>query len=127
MDLRIDGRSCLIVEDESLIAMLIEEAVVEMGLTVVGPASHVDRALELLDNEPNPACAVLDINLAGELVQPVARILAERGVPFIYVSGYGDSELSTGLPSAPVLEKPFLIEQLQAAIRKVLSTVSPGS
>ena len=114
-----EKRACLIVEDETLIAMLIEEAVSDMGLAVMGPVSRISRALQLLENE-SPACAVLDINVAGEPIHPVAQLLAERGVPFLFVSGYGDAGLGRDLPKRRVVEKPFAVPQLQAAIRKLL-------
>lgn len=113
------SRSCLIVEDETLIAMLIEEAVADMGLAVMGPVSRVYRALELLE-ERSPACAVLDINVAGQSVQPVAELLASRSIPFLFVSGYGDAGLSANLPQRRIIEKPFAIDQLQRALRTLL-------
>jgi len=121
----IDGkRSCLIVEDETLIAMLIEEAITEMGLSLLGPVSRVSRALDLLKTN-TPACAVLDINVAGEPVHPVAQLLAERHIPFLFVSGYGEAGLGADLPKRRVIEKPFAIQQLQVAIRKLLEEGTP--
>ena len=114
-----EKQSCLIVEDETLIAMLIEEAVAEIGFGILGPVSRVSRALEILKDN-TPVCAVLDINVAGEPVDPVAHLLDERGIPFLFVSGYGEAGLGPGLPKRRVIEKPFAIQQLQAAIRKLL-------
>jgi DNA-binding response OmpR family regulator len=113
------AKTCLIVEDETLIALLIEEAIVEMGLTCLGPFSSVSPALERLKDE-SPDCAVLDINLGGEPIHPVASTLAERNIPFVFVSGYGHTALEAGLPKGPVLDKPFAIDQLQDAVRALL-------
>jgi CheY-like chemotaxis protein len=114
-----EKKTCLLVEDESLIAMFIEEALLDMGLAVMGPVSRVGRALDLLQ-ATLPSCAVLDINIAGESIHPVAEFLAARGIPFLFVSGYGEAGLSAHLPNRPVLEKPFLIEQLQRAVARLL-------
>src|SRR4051812_18350592 len=78
----------LIVEDESLIAMLVQDAVEEMGLATMGPASRVAHALQLL-NDGRPDGAILDVNLDGEKVYPVADELMARNIPFMFLTGYG--------------------------------------
>ena len=90
------GRSVLLVEDEMMIAWDIEQTLTHAGMRVLGPASSVSRALRLIGEE-RPDAAILDLNLRGELVTPVARRLREMGVPFVLSTAYnhlrgGDAE-----------------------------------
>ena len=98
----------LLVEDEFLVAMVAEEALIEFGCTVIGPVDRIEVAIELAESEPLDA-ALLDVNIAGNPVYPVAEVLARRGVPFAFVSGYGASD--PGCPeayrAAPVMPKPY--------------------
>ncbi len=109
----------LVVEDEALVALQIEDMLTELGCAVIGPASRVGQALELLDGEPVEV-AVLDLNIAGELVYPVADELGNRGLPYIFVTGYGTSGLTEPYRSRPVLEKPFARRELLRAILDTL-------
>ncbi len=106
----------LIVEDESVIGMLIEDALAELGLATIGPITRVDAALPLARERPL-AGAVLDINLAGTVVYPVAEILLARGIPFLFVTGYGEAGRPRHLAHARVLAKPFMIEDLHKAVQ----------
>lgn len=96
----------LIVEDEAITSMMIEGLVQDLGCEIVGPAGRLSDALNLAKAEPLDG-AVLDVNLNGEAVYPVADVLAGRNVPFLFLTGYG----TPGFPSAhahrPVLGKPF--------------------
>nr|WP_281414741.1 response regulator [Plastoroseomonas arctica] len=111
------GRTILVVEDEQLVAMLIEDALVDAGAIVMGAAATVAEALMLLGTSV-PDVAVMDMNLCGQSAAPVADALAARGVPFLVATGYGAAGLPKGHESAPVLAKPFdpndLIRQLVA-------------
>lgn len=109
------GRSVLVVEDETLVAMLVEDTLVDAGATVVGPAATVAQALDLLSRE-SPQMAVLDMNLAGETSESVADALVARGVPFVVASGYGAAGVPERFASAPVLSKPYAPEDLTAAL-----------
>jgi DNA-binding NtrC family response regulator len=113
----------LVVEDEMLVAMLLEDMVINLGHTIVGPALRLDAALTLVDAEVIDL-AVLDINLAGEQSFPVAAKLAARGVPFIFASGYGAAGLIAPYETAPVLQKPFDERQFAALITKALEPAS---
>jgi CheY-like chemotaxis protein len=108
----------LIVEDESLVAMLIEEALTEIGLPTLGPATRVAKAIQLIEAHP-PEGAVLDVNLAGEKVYPVADTLAAFGIPFVFLTGYGEAGVRQGYEGRPVLQKPFSIEQVQMAVKRL--------
>jgi DNA-binding response OmpR family regulator len=99
-------RKVLVVEDEALVAMLVEDALVDAGFDVLGPAATVDEAMSVLARE-RPDAVVLDLNLAGETSTPVADALAERGIPYVIATGYGASGLPAGHQDAMVLAKPY--------------------
>ena len=112
------GRRVLIVEDESLVAMLLETILEDMGCTPVGPAATVDEALRMAsDGEPVDA-ALLDVNVAGRQVFPVAEALRDRGVPFVFSTGYGEGGLPDEWRGQPTLQKPFT----EVAVRDALMT-----
>ena len=105
----------LIVEDEMLVAMLIEDLVLDLGHQPVGPVMRLEPALEQASTAEIDM-AILDINLAGKRSFPIADRLTERGIPFIFASGYGVAGLEPPYLSAPVLQKPFDQNQLKAAL-----------
>ncbi len=109
----------LVVEDEMLVAMLIEDAITDLGHQVVGPAMRLETALDAATNETFDF-AILDINLAGKQSFPVADALTARGTPFIFASGYGRAGLAEPYRDASVLQKPFSPEQLASVLGKVL-------
>jgi CheY-like chemotaxis protein len=109
------GLRVLVVEDEALVALQLEDMLSDLGCAVIGPAARVHQALDLLNGQWVDA-AVLDLNVAGELVYPVADALTRRGVPFIFATGYGASGLTEPYRSRPVLQKPFLLTQLRKAM-----------
>jgi len=115
------GLRVLVVEDESLVAMLVEDTLREAGCEVMGPAGTVEDALRLLADE-RPDAAVLDLNLAGESSIPVADRLADFGVPFVVATGYGAAGLPPKHRAAPVLAKPYDPADLRAALRRVSGT-----
>jgi CheY-like chemotaxis protein len=110
----------LVVEDEALVAMALEDMLLHLGCTVVGPALRLEPALKLAATEQLDG-AVLDINLGDDRSFPVAEILARRGVPFLFATGYGASGLEPPFDQAPVLSKPYCLDALEAALRQLLS------
>jgi CheY-like chemotaxis protein len=113
-------RRVLIVEDELLIAMLVEQMAEDLGYTVVGPALTVDEALSFVAREELD-CAVLDMNLGhGVSSAPIAEALRAKGVPFLFASGYGSSGAGENLGATPVLNKPFLTHDLERALQSIL-------
>jgi DNA-binding response OmpR family regulator len=112
--------SVLLVEDESLVAMLMEDMLERLGFRRIVAVSRVAAAKEALRRE---GCdlAILDINIAGEAVFPFALLLAGRGVPFFFVTGYGGGEVPKSLRDRKVLRKPFPYDGLRAAISETLA------
>lgn len=109
------GLRVMIVEDESVVAMLLEDYLEELGCTIAGAASRLPDALRKAESLPMDA-AVLDVNLAGVLSYPVAEKLRDKGVWVVFATGYGVSGLRPDLRDAPVLAKPFNQEQLTKAL-----------
>ena len=118
---KLDGLRVLVVEDEMMVSMLIEDMLGDLGCTVVGPASRLDEAIELA-KQADLDCAVLDVNLGGQLVFPVADLLAARGIPVLFATGYGSASSLGGRQTAAVavLRKPYPREALAAALAKAL-------
>jgi len=114
------SRTILVVEDEFFIALEIKTALTSSGNKVLGPASSVDHALELL-RETKPDAAVLDVDLAGERVTPVAMQLNALGVPFVLASAADPSALAQNPVLAGVrnLGKPTDMRQLAAAVADI--------
>lgn len=110
-------RRVLVVEDEMMIAMMIEDMLAEIGCEVIGPANRIDAALALVDSDIE--LALLDVNLAGEVVYPVADRLRARGVPVIFLTGYGNVGVDPRYRDCAVLAKPFELTGLQAALANV--------
>ncbi len=102
----------LLVEDEALIAMMIQESLTEFGFHVIGPVCTVPEA-EAVAKDSQLDAAVLDINLGDGLVYSVAEILAARGVPFVFVTGYDAESVDSRFTGIPVLQKPIEREMLQ--------------
>jgi CheY-like chemotaxis protein len=113
------GKRVLVVEDEALVAMLIESLLEEYGCGIVGPCNTVAKAMEAALTETFDL-AVLDVNLRGEKVYPVAEILTERHIPFLFLSGYGEEAIPPGRTTWKVCTKPFkgndLVRMLSVAI-----------
>ena len=118
---RPDGRLVLVVEDEFLIAMHLELLLQEHGWRVLGPAATVAQALRLLEGK-TPDVALLDVNLKGEMVTPVAEALRARGVPFVLASAYGSAQLLSAavLAAAPKVSKPTSERRLLAALAEAV-------
>jgi len=115
------GRNILIVEDESLVAMLLETILEDMGCATVGPISNIDDALKLLaDNVPLDG-ALLDVNVAGREVFPVAAALQARNIPFVFSTGYGEGGLPDEWRGLPVIQKPFTEAAVHDALIKALT------
>ena len=106
----------LIVEDEMLVAMNIEDMLLDLGHEVAGLAGRLDAALQLA-REAEFDLAMLDVNLAGEASFPVAEVLAERQIPFVFATGYGVRGVAEAYRDRPILQKPFRAIDLEAALQ----------
>ena len=113
------GARVLIVEDAVLLALELETGLSEAGAEVVGPAYELEEAMALL-SRPIDA-AVLDANLTGRSVTPVAEALLKRGVPFVFATGYGETGGAPGGFEAPVIRKPYDVTQVAAAVAELLA------
>jgi CheY-like chemotaxis protein len=108
-------RRILVVEDEPMIRMLINDMVTELGYTVVAEAGRLEDALRAASSAEIDV-AILDVDLAGEAIAPVAAVLAARGMPFVFVTGYGEPGLPESYRDRPILKKPFQIESLKRTL-----------
>ncbi len=110
----------LVVEDEYFVADDLALAFEELGAEVVGPVPTRDKALAVLDSGTAIDVAVLDINLQGEAAFPVADALIERGIPFVFATGYGPSAVPAAYEGVPRWEKPFDSTKLAQALPGIL-------
>jgi CheY-like chemotaxis protein len=110
----------LVVEDEYLIRMLLEDMLTDLGYEIAGAVGTIAQARDLAASGQFDV-AVLDVNVDGQEIYPVAEILAKRGLPFVFVSGYGEGSLSEPYRSRPSLQKPFQAEQLKNTLAELLS------
>ena len=114
------GRRILVVEDQFLIAMEVQHYLERAGAIVAGPVGTVDQALSKAEEDILDA-ALLDIDLGGERCWPIADVLARRGIPFVFTTGF---EGSIGMPERfaglPILSKPYREEEVLAVLRRLL-------
>ena len=106
----------LVVEDEMLVAMNIEDMLLDIGHEVAGIANRLEAGIEAA-REGGFDIAMLDVNLAGDLSFPIADILEEKGIPYLFATGYGRKGVKDDYGAAPVLQKPFRARDLQQAIQ----------
>ena len=114
------GLRALLVEDEAGVALLLEDMLEELGCGVAASAATLARALSAA-RDAEFDFAVLDVNLDGELVFPVAYVLKERRRPFIFSTGYGRVGLPEAFKNCEVLNKPFSLEDLKQKLRSIFS------
>ena len=115
------GLRILLVEDEFLVSLLIEDILENEHCTIVGPFDRFDPALEAARSVEIDV-AILDVNLAGTRSYPVAEVLTERNIPFVFLSGYGSDAVPSDHPEWAVCSKPFrpsdLVEGLLAQVNR---------
>jgi PAS domain S-box-containing protein len=108
MDVRIplNGCSIMLVEDETVVALAVNDSLIDLGFSVVGPFGRVsDACLALQDSQVD--AAILDVNLEGEMVYALAEMLNDRKIPFVFATGYGAESIEPGFEHIPVLQKPI--------------------
>lgn len=106
------GLRVLLVEDEIMVALLLEDMLAELGHEVIGPVARLDEALEMAQGQALDV-ALLDVNLNGKEIYPVAEALAAREIPFVFVTGYGRRALRAPYHDRPILQKPFRRDALR--------------
>ncbi|MBZ9938655.1 response regulator [Mesorhizobium sp. BR1-1-16] len=121
-----DGFRLIIVEDEPIIAMMVEEMAIELGWRVEGLADSEAGAAALL-NTSKPDLALLDIHLGSDSGLRVAEICRGRGVPVVFMTGYPETDIPPRCGDAPILLKPFLPAELGRAAKRSLQSGSATS
>jgi len=114
------SKRVLVVEDELMIRMLLEDMLGELGYTVAAQAARIDEALDAAKNVAFDV-AILDVNLNGETIVPVAEALDARGMPFVFATGYADAVLPEAFRNRPMLKKPFQADGLKRSLQMALS------
>jgi CheY-like chemotaxis protein len=113
------GRRILVIEDEMLIALMLQGMLEELGYQITGMAHTVADALAMIETDTQGIdAATLDINLGGEHSDQVAAALNAHGIPFIIITGYDDPKLF-GFEGRPIVRKPFFPEQLKTALQSL--------
>ena len=115
----LDGLCVLVVEDEAIISFLLEDMLAELGAADVRHAGNLVAALSFLETH-TPDLAVLDVNLGGERVYPVAEQLEAKGVNFIFTTGYGRGGIEPRWAQRPVVQKPFNVEAMTQALKALV-------
>ena len=109
----------MLVEDEALVGMMMRDMLLDLGYFVVGPFCSLSEAHGALEAQQYD-CAVLDLNLRGDLVYPIADLLEQRGTPYFFVTGYGPESTDARYAHVPVLQKPIAREMLAGTLRERL-------
>jgi CheY-like chemotaxis protein len=120
----LDGRRVLLVEDESMVAMLAEDMLLDLGCDVV-VAMRLDRAVALARTERFDL-AVLDVNLGDARSYPIADVLFENGTPFLFATGYGRNGLDAAYQAVPVVQKPYQAAQMEHLLTHLLTSETPA-
>ena len=114
------ARRILVVEDETMIAMMVEDFLTELGWDVVGPAGSLDIALAMARDADIDA-ALLDVNLNGRDSFAAADILGGRNIPFVFASGYGGDGMARRFGNVPIVTKPFHRDDLDRALHQAMA------
>jgi CheY-like chemotaxis protein len=117
---RLQGLGVLVVEDESLICLLLEDMLSDLGCKVVGTAGNFKHAAELAERQEGIDVAILDVNLGGQLVFPVADILIRRGIPFLFATGAGAGGLPANWQDRCSIQKPMTMASLANALGRAI-------
>ena len=117
------GGSVFLVEDEVMIRMMVADMLEELGYSVAAEAGEINEAVRLAGSTEFDI-AILDVNVNGKVISPVAEVLAGRGRPFIFATGYGAQGLPEEFRDRPTLQKPFQMETLAQVLADTLKGVA---
>lgn len=115
----VTGLSVFIVEDEALVALNLEDMLADLGHTVAVSAMRLDEALMIAEKGCHADLAILDVNLGGKPVFPLAERLVEAGIPVVFATGYGRAGLPEAWQSWPVLQKPYTMAEVGACLKRL--------
>jgi DNA-binding response OmpR family regulator len=115
------GGSVFLVEDEVMIRMMVADMLEELGYRVVAEAGEIGEAMKLAQTADFDI-AILDVNVNGKVISPVAELISARNRPFIFATGYGSSGLPEEFRDRPALQKPFQLETLARMIDAALKS-----
>jgi CheY-like chemotaxis protein len=118
---RSSNRSAFLVEDEAMIRMMIADMLEELGYSVAAEAGEISEAVRLAETTEFDF-AILDVNINGKIISPVADLLCARHRPFVFATGYGAAGVPEAYRDTPALQKPFELETLGNAIEKLLQS-----
>ena len=110
-----------VVEDEALVALNLEDMLTELGCTIAASAMRLEQALDIAGNGLAADVAILDVNLGGKPVFPVAELLAAAGLPIVFATGYGRAGLPEAWRDRPVLQKPYTIDEVASCLKTALA------
>ena len=117
----LQGLKVLVLEDETLVSMMVEDMLSDLGCEVVGPFARLDSALAFAnEGQPKVDIALLDVNLGGERSFPLAEVLNEKGVPFVFTTGYDDAGMPEAWRGRPALRKPFTMAEMALTLRQTV-------
>ena len=120
---RLSGRSVFLVEDEVMIRMMVADMLEELGYKVAAEAGDINEAMRLAQATEFDI-AILDVNVNGKVISPVADLIKEKGCPFIFATGYGSSGLPEEYRDRPALQKPFQLETLAQMITSAMKSTA---
>lgn len=119
----LQGLKVMVLEDETLVSMMVEDMLSDLGCEVVGPFARLDSALDFANaGQPQVDVALLDVNLGGERSFPLAEVLSGKDVPFVFTTGYDDAGMPEAWRGRPALRKPFTMAEMAMALRQTVES-----
>lgn len=122
----LSGLKIIVIEDEALVALNLESMLEDLGCTVVGPFMRYAQAETMIERSADADAAILDVNIGGQKVFPIAQKLVEKGVPIIFATGYGRAGLPEAWHDRPVLQKPYTEAEVALGLKIALDSAKAG-
>jgi two-component SAPR family response regulator len=117
----LQGARVLVLEDETLVSMMVEDMLMDLGCEIVGPFARLDQAMAFVDGGGEIDLALLDVNLGGERSFPLAEKLSGLNIPFVFTTGYDESGMPDSWRGRPSLRKPFMMHEMAAVLRSAIA------